>query len=112
MPNPLLFLPLFCTYITLLLLPPTKGALCYAELGTLIPKSGGEYIYLLDSVGPIPAFLFSWVSTLLLKPSSFAIISLSFAEYVVAPLFEGGECGPPVITVKMIGCICVCKYTG
>ncbi|XP_072169482.1 b(0,+)-type amino acid transporter 1-like [Diadema setosum] len=84
----------------------TIGALCYAELGTLIPKSGGEYSYLLDTFGSPFAFLFAWVSTLLVRPSSVAIISLSFAEYVVVPFFDG-ECGPPQATIKLVGAVCV-----
>ena len=44
------------------------GALAYAELGTAIPRSGGEHAYLMytfgrgnSAIGAIPAFLFDWV---------------------------------------------------
>ncbi|XP_036886701.1 B(0,+)-type amino acid transporter 1 [Sturnira hondurensis] len=78
----------------------TLGALCYAELGTMITKSGGEYSYLMEAFGPIPAFLFSWTSLFIIKPSSFAIICLSFSEYTAAPFYPG--CSPPQVVVKCL----------
>src|SRR5580658_418032 len=37
------------------------GALTYAELGALLPKAGGEYVYLRAAYGDLPAFLFGWM---------------------------------------------------
>uniref|UniRef100_A0A0P5JBS7 b(0,+)-type amino acid transporter 1 n=1 Tax=Daphnia magna TaxID=35525 RepID=A0A0P5JBS7_9CRUS len=69
------------------------GAISYCEIGTLIPKSGGEYIYFLEAFGhthkffgPILAFIFAWTVVFLLKPSSLAILSLSFAKYLSSPI--------------------------
>lgn len=76
------------------------GALCFAELGTMITKSGGEYPYLMEAFGPIPAYLFSWTSLFVIKPTSFAIICLSFSEYVCAPFYSG--CEPPKVVVKCL----------
>ncbi|KAG0342324.1 hypothetical protein BG000_005384 [Podila horticola] len=60
------------------------GSLCYAELGSAMPSSGGgEYAYLNHAFGSLPAFLFSWSSITLLKPAGNAIICVVFAEYVV-----------------------------
>lgn len=42
----------------------TFGALCYVEIGCVIPKTGGEYPVLDHVYGPTPAFLFAWVSYL------------------------------------------------
>ncbi|XP_033845282.1 b(0,+)-type amino acid transporter 1 [Periophthalmus magnuspinnatus] len=78
----------------------TLGALCYAELGTMITKSGAEYSYLLESFGSIVAYLYSWTTVVVLKPSSFAIITLSFAEYAAAPFYPG--CNPPVLVIKCL----------
>jgi len=65
------------------------GALCYIELGLLIPKSGGEYVYMKEAFGDLAGFLFSWTQVLVYRPSSFAIILLAFAFYVLEPFFPG-----------------------
>ena len=66
------------------------GALCYCELGTLIPKSGAEYPYLMEAYGHLPAFLYSYVFVLFVKPSGIMIL-LVFGAYVIEPFFPG--CG-------------------
>ncbi|KAM4017173.1 B(0,+)-type amino acid transporter 1 [Anomaloglossus baeobatrachus] len=85
------------------------GALCFAELGTMITKSGGEYPYLMEAFGPIPAFLFSWASVIVMKPSSFAIICLSFAEYASAPFYPG--CEPPPVVIKCLAAAAIMTIT-
>lgn len=68
------------------------GALCFAELGTVIPRSGGEYAFLLESFsklhrfwGPLPAFICSWVYVVVLRPAAIAVVILTFAEYSMQP---------------------------
>ncbi|XP_035009751.1 b(0,+)-type amino acid transporter 1 [Hippoglossus stenolepis] len=78
----------------------TVGALCYAELGTMITKSGGDYSYLMEGFGPLVAYLYSWTTVMVLKPSAFAIITLSFAEYASTPFYPG--CTPPVVVTKCL----------
>ncbi|XP_020037649.1 B(0,+)-type amino acid transporter 1 [Castor canadensis] len=87
----------------------TLGALCFAELGTTITKSGGEYPYLMEAFGPIPAYLFSWTSLVVMKPSSFAIICLSFSEYVCAAFYSG--CQPPQVVVKCLAAAAILLIT-
>ncbi|EDM07620.1 solute carrier family 7 (cationic amino acid transporter, y+ system), member 9, isoform CRA_a [Rattus norvegicus] len=87
----------------------TLGALCFAELGTMITKSGGEYPYLMEAFGPIPAYLFSWTSLIVMKPSSFAIICLSFSEYVCAAFYLG--CRPPAVVVKLLAAAAILLIT-
>ncbi|XP_070686140.1 b(0,+)-type amino acid transporter 1 isoform X2 [Pempheris klunzingeri] len=78
----------------------TLGALCYAELGTMITKSGGEYPYLMEAFGSLVAYLYSWTTIMVLKPSSFAIITLSFAEYASTPFYP--SCTPPLVITKCL----------
>lgn len=66
------------------------GALVYAELGTVVPRSGSEYIYLLESFGkmnpswgPLPAFIYSFVVILLVRPVEVVVVVLTSAEYIV-----------------------------
>ncbi|XP_057324743.1 b(0,+)-type amino acid transporter 1 isoform X2 [Microplitis mediator] len=81
------------------------GALAYAELGTMNTSSGAEYAYFMDAFGAPPAFLFSWTSTLVLKPSQMAIICLSFAQYAVEAF--AAECEPPEHLVKIVGLLAI-----
>ncbi|XP_058471083.1 b(0,+)-type amino acid transporter 1 isoform X3 [Solea solea] len=76
------------------------ASFCYAELGTVIKESGGEYIYILRTSGPVVAFLLIFSSVLFVRPAGVVGISLSFAQYVVAPFYP--DCAPPVILVKCV----------
>eukprot|EP00906_Rhabdomonas_costata_P019170 RCo027950 len=63
------------------------GALCYAELGTAFPDSGGEYIYFRSLISRPVAFAFVWANLLLLKSGSQSIIALIFARYLCSVVF-------------------------
>lgn len=76
------------------------ASFCYAELGTVIRESGGEYIYILRTSGPVLAFLLIFSSVFFVRPAGVAGIALSFAQYVVAPFYS--DCAPPVVVVKCV----------
>ncbi|XP_039623921.1 cystine/glutamate transporter-like [Polypterus senegalus] len=78
----------------------TFGALCYAELGTCIKKSGGHYIYLLETLGPMPAFLRLWAQFILIRPAASSVVALAFGRYIVEPFFS--PCSAPKVLVKMV----------
>ncbi|XP_041833532.1 cystine/glutamate transporter [Melanotaenia boesemani] len=76
------------------------GALCYAELGTSFTKSGGHYTYLLETLGPLPAFLRLWVEFIFIRPAVASYVSLAFGRYVVEPFFA--PCAAPVVLIKLV----------
>jgi APA family basic amino acid/polyamine antiporter len=56
------------------------GALCYAELGVLFPKAGGEYVFLKEGLGSLPAFLSGWTAFTINLAGSAAALGIIFAE--------------------------------
>ncbi|XP_047496043.1 Y+L amino acid transporter 2-like isoform X1 [Penaeus chinensis] len=85
------------------------GALCYAELGTSIPKSGGDYAYINTAFGSLPSFLFLWVANLIFVPTTNAIMGLTFAKYVIQPFFP--ECEIPNSAVRLLAALAICFLT-
>ncbi|NWU50960.1 S7A13 protein, partial [Dromas ardeola] len=75
------------------------GSLCYAELGTALPFSGGEYSHIKRGLGSLPAFVFIWTSTFT-KPASNAARALLFAEYATQPFY--GICPAPEALKKCL----------
>ncbi len=67
------------------------GAACYAELGTLMPKAGGEYVYLREAYHPALGFMSGWVSMTAGFSAAIAAAAISFATYVSALLGAGGD---------------------
>ncbi len=58
------------------------GALTYAELGAAMPKAGGQYVYLREAYGPLPAFLFGWVAFIAYLTGTNAAIAVAIAEHM------------------------------
>ncbi|XP_073711812.1 cystine/glutamate transporter [Misgurnus anguillicaudatus] len=81
------------------------GALCYAELGTSFTKSGGHYTYLLETLGPLPAFLRLWTEYILIRPAVASYLSLALGRYAVEPFFI--PCAAPTVLVKLVSILAV-----
>lgn len=57
------------------------GALTFAELAAMMPRSGGIYVFLRAGFGPCPAFVFGWTYMLITKPAAAGGIAIIFAEH-------------------------------
>jgi APA family basic amino acid/polyamine antiporter len=60
------------------------GALTYAELASMYPRSGGVYVFLHQGLGPAVAFVFGWTYALITKPFAAAGIAVIFSEHLLA----------------------------
>jgi APA family basic amino acid/polyamine antiporter len=58
------------------------GALSYAELGALLPKAGGDYVYLREAYGDLPAFLTGWTSVAIIASGAYAALATAFASFL------------------------------
>nr|XP_055027585.1 b(0,+)-type amino acid transporter 1 isoform X2 [Misgurnus anguillicaudatus] len=81
------------------------AAFSYAEMGTIIRESGGDYVYILRVYGPCPAFVVAFTTMFVLRPFGIAAIALSLAKYAMAPFYLG--CTPPILVVKCIAASCI-----
>jgi APA family basic amino acid/polyamine antiporter len=69
------------------------GALTYAELGGMFPRAGGQYEYLRQAYGPLPAFLFGWGAFWIIMTGGNAALAVGFGEYLGAfiPFFSSSN---------------------
>ncbi|XP_036785817.2 asc-type amino acid transporter 1 isoform X1 [Manis pentadactyla] len=85
------------------------GSLCYAELGVTIPKSGGDYAYVTEIFGGLAGFLLLWSAVLIMYPTSLAVISMTFSNYVLQPVFP--NCIPPAAASRALSMACLMLLT-
>jgi APA family basic amino acid/polyamine antiporter len=57
------------------------ASLGYGELAAMMPKAGGEYIYLRESLGSLWAFLYGWTLFLVIQPGTIAAVGVAFGKY-------------------------------
>ena len=86
----------------------TLGAVCYAELGTSIPQSGGEYVYIKRAFGDIAAFVCLWINFLLICPVGIAAMGLMFAVYLLKPIYP--DCEVPDEASRLLAALIIGKY--
>lgn len=85
-------------------------AMSFAELGSSHPKSGGEFIYIKESFGPLLAFLRVWTNVLIMSPAMAALQTMVIGTYIVTPFL--GDCQEPLYgAVRLLAACVMCKYS-
>lgn len=93
-----------------------SGALSFAELGTVLGKSGAEYAYFQEAFsnahkywGPLPSFICAWIYVVILRPAEVAIIVMTFAEYTIQPFTPDLESSYKDSAIKLAALAALCK---
>jgi APA family basic amino acid/polyamine antiporter len=83
------------------------GAMAFAELGTMFPETGGQYVYLRKAYGDFIAYLYGWGSIAVINTAAIAAIAFVCAEYagnfIHLPRFSGATEHSISIHIPMIG---------
>ncbi len=87
------------------------GALACAELGAMLPSSGGHYVYLREAYGPLLAFLCGWAYFLVVISAAIAWLGISFATYL-GQFVSLSQWGAKAVAVALIGLLTLINYRG
>ena len=83
------------------------GSLCYGELAARYPQAGGGYVYLREAWGPAPAFLYGWMSLLIMDPGLSAALGIGIGRYTAAlvPLSEPAQKGVAIAAILALAAL-------
>jgi amino acid transporter len=94
------------------------GALVFAELGGMMPRSGGEYVFVRAGAGRFAAFLFGWISLTAIVSSAIAFVAQVFVEHLYKVLSYASIAPPDddlsrkFIAVGLIATLCLVNARG
>lgn len=77
------------------------GALTYAELSAMMPKAGGEYVFLKNAYGKVWSFLYGWMQILIAKTGSQASVAVGFTIFLNS--LHGGTFKYVLFTTELFG---------
>lgn len=80
------------------------AALSYGELAAMFPHAGGQYVYLREAFGPLPAFLFGWTQLLVIQTGTVAAVAVGFARFlgVLVPSIDDHTLAGPVTPQRLV----------
>jgi APA family basic amino acid/polyamine antiporter len=100
------------------------GALCCAELATMMPRAGGVYVFLREAYGPSLGFLFGWTLFLVVQTGTIAAVAIAFARffgvfvhsvaadrYLVPPVHLGSSYAISLSTEQLVAVLLILLLT-
>lgn len=100
------------------------GALCCAELAAMMPRAGGQYVFLREAYGPAAGFLFGWSLLLVIQTGTIAAVAVAFARfmgvlapqvsesnYILAPVHLFGSYAISLSTAQLVAIILILLLT-
>jgi APA family basic amino acid/polyamine antiporter len=94
------------------------GALTYAEMGAMFPRSGGVYVFLKEAYGPLVAFLYGWAALFVVISGGIAAVAVGFATYLtyflpgLGAFVSFGLSGTKLVAAAMIVLLGTINYAG
>jgi APA family basic amino acid/polyamine antiporter len=92
------------------------GALTYGELAAMMPRAGGQYVYLCESFSPFWGFLYGWTLLLVIQTGTIAAVGVGFArfmgvlwpsiaedQYLIAPIHLSERYAISISTAQLVG---------
>src|ERR1700730_6791201 len=115
LPHPLLFLLVWVLGGVISLC----ACVAFAELGAMFPDSGGQYVYLREAYGDLPAFLYGWMLFSVANGGTIAALAVAAAAYTgqIVPLVSAEHvvvsfAGMPLTRAHLLGLVLIAMLTG
>jgi APA family basic amino acid/polyamine antiporter len=79
------------------------GALSYGELAAMMPKAGGQYVYLREAYNPLIGFLYGWTLFLVIQTGTIAAVAVAFSKFtaVLIPWFSANNILISILDLKI-----------
>ncbi|MBI3492450.1 MAG: amino acid permease [Acidobacteria bacterium] len=100
------------------------GALSYGELAAMMPRAGGQYVYLREAFSPLWGFLYGWTLFLVIQTGTIAAVSVGFARYfgalvpwiaddhyLIAPIHLSTNYALSLSTTQLVGIVMIALLT-
>lgn len=100
------------------------GALSYGELAAMMPKAGGQYVYLREAFSPLAGFLYGWTLFLVIQTGTIAAVAVGFGRYLgilwptisetnylIPPIRLGPSYAISLSTTQLVGILMIALLT-